>query len=229
MLESGHNVYQNALFSMLVASSKDNVVEQKSLLLESFEYIKKSSEDEDKLKRIILENAAAIKIANHLMNFDEKGPNVLQKSPLNLMDKTIDLKKTNVPPKPIMVSRTSTTITMRLPYFRPITEHKEWRNISKISLFGKESGSGVAVSLNNSEFPGTGVKFDPGSIVAVSKLTPNKKYVFAWGAYTADNIWVNGIGETSEEILTVLPLNINILYGYLSQISFKLKQYQISK
>lgn len=179
MLESGHNVYQNALFSMLVASSKDNVVEQKSLLLESFEYIKKSSEDEDKLKRIILENAAAIKIANHLMNFDEKGPNVLQKSPLNLMDKTIYLKKTNVPPKPIMVSRTSTTITMRLPYFRPITEHKEWRNISKISLFGKESGSGVAVSLNNSEFPGTGVKFDPGSIVTVSKLTPNKKYVFA--------------------------------------------------
>ena len=114
MLESGHNVYQNALFSMLVASSKENVVEQKSLLLESFEYIKKTSEDEDKLKRIILENAAAIKIANHLMNFDEKGPNVLQKSPLNLMDKTIDLKKTNVPPKPIMVSRTSTTITMRL-------------------------------------------------------------------------------------------------------------------
>ena len=99
---------------MLVASSKENVVEQKSLLLESFEYIKKTSEDEDKLKRIILENAAAIKIANHLMNFDEKGPNVLQKSPLNLMDKTIDLKKTNVPPKPIMVSRTSTTITMRL-------------------------------------------------------------------------------------------------------------------
>ena len=78
---------------MLVASSKDNLVKQKSLLLESFEYIKKSSEDEDKLKRIILENAAAIKIANHLMNFDEKGPNVLQKLPLNLMDKTIYLKQ----------------------------------------------------------------------------------------------------------------------------------------
>ena len=35
---------------MLVASSKENVVEQKSLLLESFEYIKKTSEDDDKLK-----------------------------------------------------------------------------------------------------------------------------------------------------------------------------------
>ena len=87
----------------------------------------------------------------------------------------------------------------------------------------------IILILNNSEFPGTGVIFDPGSIVTVSKLTLNKKYVFAWGAYTADNIWVNGIGETSEEIQTVLPLNINILYGYLSQILFKLKQYQISK
>lgn len=168
---------------MLVASSKDNVVEQKSLLLESFEYIKKCSEDEDKLKRIILENAAAVKIANHLMNYEEKGSNVLQKSPLNLLDKTRYIKKTNVPPKPILVSRTSTTITMRLPYFRPITENKETRKITKIALYGKESGSGVAVSLNNTEFPGTGVRYDPGSIVTVSKLTPNKKYVFACGGY----------------------------------------------
>ena len=61
---------------MLVALSKDNVIEQKSLLLKSFEYIKKSSEDEDKLKIIILENTAEIKIANHLMNFDEKRSNV---------------------------------------------------------------------------------------------------------------------------------------------------------
>ena len=188
MLEMGHNVYQNALFSMQVALSKHNVVEQKSLLLESLDYIKKSSEDEDKLKKIILENAAAVKIANHLLNFEEKGQDVLQKPPLNLMDKTRYLKKTNVPPKPIMVSRTSTTITMRLPYFRPITDHKEYRNIAKIALFGKESGSGVAVSLNNSEFPGTGVKFDPGSVVTVSRLTPNKKYVFACGAYTQDGI-----------------------------------------
>ena len=64
---------------MLFASSKDNVVKQKSLLLESFEYLMKSSEDKNKLKRIILKNAASIKIANHLMNFDEKRSNVLQK------------------------------------------------------------------------------------------------------------------------------------------------------
>ena len=229
MLENGHNVYQNALFSMQVSVSKDNTVEQKSLLMESFDYIKKCVEDEERLKKIILDNSAAIKIGEHLMNFDERGPKVHEKEPLSLMDKTRYLKKTNVPPKPIFMARTSTTITMKLPYFRPLTDNKSWRTISKMALFGKESGSGVAVSLNNTEFPGTGDKVDPGTIVTVSGLIPNKKYVFACGGYTPDNICVNGIGETSEEILTALPLNSNILYGYLAQTAFKLRQLQVSK
>ena len=48
MLESWDNLYQNALFSIFETSSKYNDFEQKSLLLESLKYIKKSSEDEDK-------------------------------------------------------------------------------------------------------------------------------------------------------------------------------------
>jgi len=229
MLENSHNVYQNALFSMQVAISKDNPVEQKSLLSESFEYIRKAVEDEEKLKRIIIDNSASVKIAEHIMNYEERGAKLYDKPPLNLMDKPRYIKKTNVPPKPIFLGRTTTTITMKLPYFRPITDHKEWRNVSKMSLFGKESGSGVAVSLNNTEFPGTGDRVDPGTTITISGLTPNRKYVFACGGYTNENICVNGIGETSEEILTCLPLNFNILYGYLSQIAFKLRQFAISK
>ena len=72
MLEMSHNVYQNVLFGMQFALSKSNVVEQKSLLLESLDYIKKSTEDEDNLKKIILEKAATIEIANHLLNLEEK-------------------------------------------------------------------------------------------------------------------------------------------------------------
>jgi hypothetical protein len=230
MLENGHNFYQNALFSMQVSISKDNSVEQKSLLMESLEYIKKAVEDEEKLKKIIIiDNSAAVKIAEHLTNYEEKDQKVYEKPPLNLMGKSRYLKKTNVPPKPIFLGRTTTTITMKLPYYRPITDHKDWRNINKMALFGKESGSGVAVSLNNTEFPGTGDKVDQGAIVTVSGLIPNKKYVFACGGYTHDGICVNGIGETSEEILTALPLNYNILYGYLAQIAYKLSQFIISK
>lgn len=45
-----------------------------------------------------------------------------------------------------------------MPYFRPITDNKQMRNIDKMALFGKPSGSGVAVSLNNIEYSGTGEK-----------------------------------------------------------------------
>jgi len=37
-------------------------------------------------------------------------------------------------------------------------------------------------------------------------LIPHEKYVFAAGGYTADGICVNGIGETSNEIVAFLPL-----------------------
>ena len=65
-----------------------------------------------------------------------------------------------------------------------------------MALFGKPAGSGVAVSLNNTDYEGTGVKVIPGHVITVTGLLPNKAYVFAAGGYTNDGICVNGIGET---------------------------------
>jgi hypothetical protein len=70
--------------------------------------------------------------------------------------KNIYIKKTPVPAKPILIGRTSTSITMKLPFYKPLTEYKSWRNISEMALYGKPSGSGVAVSLNNTDYEGTG-------------------------------------------------------------------------
>ena len=134
------------------------------------------------------------------------------------------IKKSSVPTKPIMIARTSTSIMLKLPYYRPITEYN-WRNIGSLAMFGKPSGSGVAVSLNNTEYDGTGEKKAPGSIVNVTGLIPNERYVFAAGGYTQDGICVNGIGETSDEIVTLLPLSLHQLYGYLAEISYKLGHY----
>jgi hypothetical protein len=66
-------------------------------------------------------------------------------------------------------------------------------------------------------------------VVNVVGLLPNEKYVFAAGGYTSEGVCVNGIGETSNEILTLLPLSLHQLYGYLAEIAFKLCHYQISK
>lgn len=128
-----------------------------------------------------------------------------------------------------MIARTSTSIMMKLPFYRPITEYKSWRNIGSIALFGKPSGSGVAVSLNNTEYEGTGDKREPGTVINVTGLIPNERYVFAAGGYTQDGICVNGIGETSTDIITLLPLSLHQIYGYLAEIAYKLGHYQIAK
>ena len=114
---------------------------------------------------------------------------------------------------------------MKLPFYKPLTEYKAWRNIESVALYGKPSGSGVAVSLNNTDYDGTGEKKAPGEVVNVTGLIPNERYVFAAGGYTSEGVCVNGIGETSNEILTLLPLSLHQLYGYLAEISFKLGHY----
>jgi len=155
---------------------------------------------------MIVENAVAVRSAREFDLYYDKSPN--QVYPFSLLANPVYIKKTSVPPKPVLIGRTSTTVTMKLPFYKPITEYRAWREIETISLYGKPAGSGVAVSLNNTDYEGTGQKLPQGHIVTVQGLLPNKAYVFAVGGYTSDGICVNGIGETSDEILTVLPLNV---------------------
>jgi hypothetical protein len=148
---------------MSLAVAKSNSVSQKSLLLESLEYIKKAKESEDSMSQIALDNAVAISAARRFHSYFNYSPDKVY--PYSLLAKAIYIKKTPTPPTPIMIARSSTSITMKLPFFKPITEYKNFRNISEIALYGKPAGSGVSVSLNNTDYPGTGTKKAPGHIV----------------------------------------------------------------
>jgi len=225
--ENNQNPYQNALLYMALAMAKSNNVEQKSLLLESFEFLKRARQGEDTQTNLALDNAVYIRAARHY--HDYFGRSADQMHPFGLLAKAQYIKKTPVPQKPVMICRTSTSITMKLPFYKPLTEYKAWRNISEIALYGKPSGSGVAVSLNNADYEGTGEKMAPGGVVNVTGLIPNERYVFAAGGYTPEGVCVNGIGETSNETLTLLPLSLHQLHGYLAEIAFKLGHYQIAK
>ena len=225
--ENNCNPYQNALLYMSLAVAKSNAVSQKSLLLASLEFIKKAKEAEDTLAAITLENAVQISAARFFHPYFKKSPDLVH--PFNLLANPLYIKKSTVPYTPILIGRTSTSITMKLPFFKPITEYKAWRQIGTTALYGKPSGSGVAVSLNNTDYEGTGKKMKPGEIVHVTGLIPNENYVFAAGGFTDDGICVNGIGETCKEILTLLPLPVMQIQGYLAEIAFKLGQYQIAK
>jgi hypothetical protein len=50
---------------MCLAMAKSNTVEQKSLLLESFDFIMKAKNGEDNLSNLALDNAVYIKAARH--------------------------------------------------------------------------------------------------------------------------------------------------------------------
>ena len=58
--ENNRNPYQNALLYMSLAVAKSNAVSQKSLLLQSLEYIKKAKSSEEALTNVTLENAVQI-------------------------------------------------------------------------------------------------------------------------------------------------------------------------
>lgn len=225
--ENNQNPYQNALLYMALAVAKTNSVEQKSLLLEAFEFVHKARQNEETQSNLALDNAVYLRAARHYHDYFDRTAD--QVHPFALLAKPQYIKRTTVPAKPIMICRTSTSITLKMPFYKPITEYKAWRNISTIALYGKPSGSGVAVSLNNTDYEGTGEKKAPGQIVNVTGLIPNERYVFAAGGYTPEGTCVNGIGETSNEILTVLPLSLHQLHGYLAEVAFKLGQYQIAK
>jgi hypothetical protein len=176
---------------------------------------------------LALDSAVQITASRFFHSYFGRTPNDVH--PYSLLQKAIYIKKTTVPPKPVMINRTSTSITLKLPFYKPITEYKAWRNISKIALYGKPAGSGVAVSLNNTDYPGTGTKLDPGHIVHVTNLIQHERYVFAAGGFTPTGQCVNGIGETCKDIITLLPLSMHQIAGYLAEIAFKLGHYQIAR
>ena len=80
------------------------------------------------MSELALENAVQIQAARKFHSYFGNTPDNVEH--YNLLAKPIYIKKTPVPACPVMIGRTSTTITMKLPFYKPITEYKAWRNIT---------------------------------------------------------------------------------------------------
>lgn len=63
-----------------------------------------------------------------------------------------------VPSEPIIISKNSNSISMKIPPFFPLPVGKKKKIIKYMSLYGKPSANGVDVSANCNELEGTGVK-----------------------------------------------------------------------
>ncbi len=63
-----------------------------------------------------------------------------------------------VPDEPILISRNSNSISMKMPPFKQKAEGKKKKKITNMTLYGKPSANGVDVSTNCNELDGTGLK-----------------------------------------------------------------------
>jgi hypothetical protein len=71
------------------------------------------------------------------------------------------IRPTQVPRKPILLARTSESITIKLPPFKPklidvIGLDAAKSTITSMAVFGKVSANGVNVSLTCTDLPNTG-------------------------------------------------------------------------
>lgn len=226
--ENGKNPYQQALLYLQMALFKINPQEQKSLLKDAMKYIEESEEMEKNMWNEVVSSAAEIQ-ASRYFSFLGGGSSHLDVYPyLHIADSSL-VKSLNCPPKPTIISRTSTTITVKLPFFKPkIVDKFNIKTVSSIALFGKEARSGTSVSLTNFEFEGLNVKHSFDDIITLNNLTPFESYHFAAAGFTDDGECIGGIGETCETVITLFPLHVPLLWSYLAENAFTLNHPMIA-
>ncbi|GMH50506.1 hypothetical protein TrRE_jg12197, partial [Triparma retinervis] len=133
------------------------------------------------------------------------------------------------PPNPSVLSRSHNSITVAVRPFELVgPKHSKLPAIHHIKLFGKPSGAGTDVSLNNVDFSGTGVSvpFDPKSKTAppitVTGLPTNDSYVFAIAAFDENDDIIGTVGKMCDPVETLNPFPLPLLWGYLAQRSLEL-------
>ncbi|KAG1703734.1 hypothetical protein DVH05_006749 [Phytophthora capsici] len=125
------------------------------------------------------------------------------------------LSESVAPIAPIVISRSSSAITVKVVEFRPSSRKK---SVQYYMVFAKSVGAGTAVSLNSNHLPGTATPLYPPHLsVTISNLLPNESYVFAVAAFDSDHEVIHSIGDTSEPVVALNPLPVPMCYGYLAK------------
>ena len=226
--ENGKNPYQQALLYMQMALFKINPQEQKSLLKTSLSFIEEAEENEKNMWNQIIHSAAEVQSSRYFSLIGGGSSHLDYYPYLHLSDSSL-VKSLNCPPKPTLISRTPSSITVKLPFFKPkVVDKFNIKTVSALALYGKEARSGTNVSLTNYEFEGLNAKHAIDEVITINNLTPFETYHFAAAGFTEDGECIGGIGETCETIITLFPLHIPLLWSYLAENSFALNHPMIA-
>ncbi|KAM3924792.1 cilia- and flagella-associated protein 54 [Leptodactylus fuscus] len=135
--------------------------------------------------------------------------------------------KKNVPPPPILLSKTENSMVFKPAPFTSDTK------VAWYSLFGRSVTSpNLKVRLNDHNLLGTGeqVPANGNIMLEVRGLKKNEKYIFAVAAYAADGRLIGDvIGESTKPILASLPLSVPATLAYLAQSAYQIGNYKVAK
>ncbi|KAK1931912.1 Cilia- and flagella-associated protein 54 [Phytophthora citrophthora] len=139
----------------------------------------------------------------------------IQEEKLRSQLQSQELKESVAPAAPVIISRSSSAITVKVVEFRPSLRKKQ---VQYYMVFAKSVGAGTAVSLNSNQLPGTATPLYPPHLsVTISSLLPNESYVFAVAAFDSKHEIIQSIGDTSEPVVALNPLPVLMCYGYLAK------------
>ena len=100
--------------------------------------------------------------------------------------------ETEQPRTPIYISRTSTSITLKLPPFNPLVNEMDQlsdpgcKDIRSMVLYGKVAANGVNVSTTCTDLQNTGTRNEVGSVLQIRQLLSNEGYCFAVAGFNVN-------------------------------------------
>ncbi|XP_029453389.1 cilia- and flagella-associated protein 54 [Rhinatrema bivittatum] len=140
---------------------------------------------------------------------------------------TVIRGKNNVPPSPILISRTYSSMTFKAAAFASDVK------VSWYCLLGrKASGDNMNIRINDYHIPDTGEKIPAvgDNILEANGLEANEKYIFAVAAYSSDGKLIgDAIGAPTKPILAYPPLSALVTWTYMVQISYQVGHYRLAK
>ncbi|KAL4109446.1 hypothetical protein PRIC1_001146 [Phytophthora ramorum] len=129
--------------------------------------------------------------------------------------------ESEVPAPPIVISRSSSAITVKVVEYHPSIPSLRKKRVLYYMIFAKPAGAGTAVSTNSNLLAGTASPVYPPRLhVTISGLLPNESYVFAVAAFDSKHELIHSIGETSEPVVALNPLPLAMCYGYLAKACY---------
>lgn len=181
ILAIGKNLYLSSIFKLIMSIFRSGKQDQKYLLTECLETLKKAFNEENDRLRYFEENFLYIKAAEKI----DKNKNLNHASfyPYNLLYKDIMIDNCEKIPQPILIHKTSQTSTFIFPLVKVKKNNlsDKYNFVKKVTLFGQISTGTNIVALHNKTLTGTGNMMSVFDYVTVRNLKINEKYIYAFG------------------------------------------------